>query len=238
MGTVRTGTAGWAIPRAVAGAFPKEGSGLARYAARLDCVEINSTFYRSHRPATYARWCETVPPRFRFAVKMPRVITHERRLADCEGLLAGFAEEIGHLGDKLGPVLIQLPPSLSLDSDLAPRFFEQARRNFGGPLVCEPRHASWFTPEAEAIFRTAEVARVAADPAPIPGAAEPGGWNGLIYARLHGSPRIYRSSYDDAALAEWARRLGGSGERWIIFDNTASGAAAANALTMRGLSGN
>ncbi|MCV4633615.1 DUF72 domain-containing protein, partial [Escherichia coli] len=78
-------------------------------------------------------------------------------------------------------------------------FFAAARAELA-PLACEPRHPSWFTPEAEALMQDARVARVAADPARVPEAALPGGWSGLVYARLHGSPRIYWSAYDDAAL--------------------------------------
>src|SRR5689334_17239458 len=111
----RVGTAGWAIPRPVAERFPAEGSGLARYAARFDAVEINSTFYRSHRPATYARWVASTPPQFRFAVKLPRTITHEARLADSAARIAAFRAEAAQLGEKLGPLLVQLPPSLAYD---------------------------------------------------------------------------------------------------------------------------
>ena len=78
---IRIGTAGWTVPKAVAHAFPGEGGHLARYAGRLDAVEINSSFYRPHRPATYARWAECVPKDFRFAVKVPRLVTHELRNA-------------------------------------------------------------------------------------------------------------------------------------------------------------
>lgn len=107
---VRVATAGWAVPRAVADAFPGEGTGLERYAARLNAAEINSTFYRSHRPSTYARWAATTPADFRFSIKLPRGISHEARLVDAQDLIAKFCDEAGHLGAKLGPLLVQLPP--------------------------------------------------------------------------------------------------------------------------------
>ena len=88
--TIRIGTAGWTVPKAVAEKFPGEGGHLARYAGRFDAVEINSSFYRPHRPATYARWAASVPHGFRFAMKIPREITHTRRLADAMDPLDRF----------------------------------------------------------------------------------------------------------------------------------------------------
>jgi uncharacterized protein YecE (DUF72 family) len=237
--TVTIATAGWAIPRPVAEAFPEEGSGLQRYAARFSGVEINSTFYRSHRPATYARWRDTTPDRFRFAVKAPRAITHERRLADASEFLDAFFAEVRQLGDKLGPVLVQLPPSLALDAAVAEPFFATLRACHGGPVALEPRHASWFEAEAEALLLRFEVARVAADPIRHPAASRPGGWPGLAYWRLHGSPRMYYSAYHEPFLAALAGEMAQSaaGERWCVFDNTTSGAAAENALRLSELLG-
>ena len=231
---VRVATAGWAVPRAVADAFPGEGTGLERYAARLNAAEINSTFYRSHRPSTYARWAATTPADFRFSIKLPRGISHEARLVDAQDLIAKFCDEAGHLGAKLGPLLVQLPPSLAFDPGPHDRFFDDLRKHWTGQVVCEPRHASWLGEEADAMLVHWRVSRVAADPARAPLAAQPGGWTGLVYWRLHGSPRTYWSSYDDAALAMLAGRLSAaeSRETWCVFDNTASGAAAANALTL------
>ncbi len=87
------GTAGWSLPGTQRDRFAEGPSLLARYATRLDAVEINSSFYRPHRPATYARWAQSVPDGFRFAVKLPKTITHERRLSDAEGRLDGFLHE-------------------------------------------------------------------------------------------------------------------------------------------------
>jgi uncharacterized protein YecE (DUF72 family) len=232
------GTAGWSLPAAHAGAFPAEGSQLQRYAAVLDCAEINSSFYRPHRPQTYERWAASTPAGFRFAVKCPKSITHEARLDGADEALARFAGEAGALGDKWAVMLVQLPPSLRLDARVAARFFDGVRAVFRGAVVCEPRHASWFTPEAEQLLRDHEVARVAADPAKWPGADTPGGHPAIAYFRWHGSPRVYWSSYDDAWLAEKARVLAALPkrvQRWCIFDNTASGAALGNALRLRDL---
>ncbi len=238
MSLVRIGTAGWAIPRAVAGSFPQEGSGLQRYAALFGVAEINSSFHRPHRPGTYARWAESAPDGFRFSAKLPRTITHDLRLANAEAELDRFLAEIGGLGSKLGPLLVQLPPSLAFAPAVAATFLGQLRSKHSGDLALEPRHASWFGEEADALLREHGVARVAADPARVPMAAEPGGWPGLVYHRLHGSPRAYYSAYEAAYLAALAAKLSAASvETWCIFDNTASGAAAGNALELSALLG-
>jgi uncharacterized protein YecE (DUF72 family) len=229
---LRIGTAGWAIPRDVRDAFPAAGSTLERYAARFGAAEVNSSFHRPHRPDTWARWAASVPPDFRFAVKLPKAITHEARLIDCTGLLAAFAEQIAGLGERRGPILVQLPPSLAFDAEVARAFLTDLRVTLGPNATMEPRHASWFETEADALLAEHRVARVAADPARIAAAAEPGGWRGLTYYRLHGSPDVYRSRYGEARLAEWAARISKATETWMIFDNTASGAAASDALLM------
>ncbi|HEU0298759.1 MAG TPA: DUF72 domain-containing protein [Longimicrobium sp.] len=230
------GCAGWTLPREVQARFPAEGSHLERYAGRFPAVEINSSFHRPHRPATYARWAESVPAGFRFSVKLPKAVTHQRRLVDADDALAASLAEAGALGGKLACLLVQLPPSLELDADAAARFFTALAARTDVPAVCEPRHPTWFTPEADDLLRTFRVARVAADPARVPAAAEPGGWAEIAYYRLHGSPRVYYSAYDAGYLDALAARILGdraAGRQvWCIFDNTAAGAAARNALDL------
>jgi len=234
--TCRVATAGWGIPRSVAEHFPGSGTGLGRYAARFNAVEINSTFYRSHRPSTYARWVAATPPSFRFAVKLPRTITHEARLVNAEGLIAAFRAEALQLGEKLGPLLVQLPPSLAFDRRVADDFFAALRDLWPETVVCEPRHATWFEDEPDAVMSAQRIARVAADPARHTAAGRPGGWRSVSYWRLHGSPRMYYSSYDEAALCGLAAEMKAAlGEVWCVFDNTTSGAAAGNALTLERL---
>jgi uncharacterized protein YecE (DUF72 family) len=229
--TVRVGTARWAIPAPLREAFPGEGSRLERYARRFSCVEINSSFYRPHRPSTYARWAASVADDFRFALKVPKEITHTRRFVDCAEPLERFLAESAQLGEKRGVLLVQLPPSFAYDPTLANGFFTAFRERYDGLLACEPRHPTWFTEEAETALRAFRIARVAADPAVVPGAAEPGGWDGFVYYRLHGSPRVYYSSYDDDVLDAITTRLRAAPvSAWCIFDNTAMDAATANAL--------
>jgi uncharacterized protein YecE (DUF72 family) len=234
----RIGTAGWNIPRAHRDRFPADGSQLARYAARLNAAEINTSFYRPHAAGTYERWAAVVPVGFRFAVKVPRLITHERALAAAREPLRRFLDETAGLGAKRGPLLVQLPPSLAFDSRVAGRFFDLFRASYQGLVVCEPRHPSWFEPSAERLMAQHHVARVAADPAPVAGAERQGGWPGLVYFRLHGSPRRYWSSYDSGYLArleQQLRAVPAPGEAWCVFDNTASGAALENALALQAL---
>ena len=242
--SIRIGTAGWSIPRALAEQFQGDGSHLGRYARVLDCAEINTSFYRSHRPEVYARWAAQTPPGFRFAVKLPRTITHDQRLRASRALLERFVAEVSGLGDRLGVLLVQLPPSLAFEAGPVRTFFVLLRRLFEGAVVCEPRHGSWFEPAVDRLLTRLRVGRVAADPARWPAAAVPGGWLGpagdgvgaVVYHRWHGSPRTYYSAYGDAWLQERASELAGwpdGADRWCIFDNTASGAALADALRLR-----
>jgi uncharacterized protein YecE (DUF72 family) len=233
---IRIGCAGWSVPKLHAKHFPAQGSHLERYAGRFSAVEINSSFYRPHRPATYARWAASVPADFRFAVKVPREISHQRRLADTADVLDRFLAEAGALGDKLGPLLVQLPPSLTFTPALVRKFFAALRKQFAGTVACEPRHRSWFQAAADRLLAEFQVARVAADPAVVPAAAEPGGWDGLVYHRLHGSPQMYYSPYPADYLATLAGRLtqeAGAAPVWCTFDNTALGHATANALDLQ-----
>ena len=177
-----------------------------------------------------------MPEDFAFAVKLPKAITHEARLVGVGEPLDRFLEETGGLGTKRGPILIQLPPSLRFDAPIAEDFFALLRDRTANDLVCEPRHKSWFTAEADALLVLRRVARVAADPAPVAGAGESGGWAGLRYTRLHGSPEMYRSAYDAKTIARHAQGAADAGvESWTIFDNTMVGAATLNALEMRAL---
>jgi uncharacterized protein YecE (DUF72 family) len=228
--TIRIGTAGWSLYRA-GEAFPTEGTVLERYAARMSAVEINTSFYRPHQRKTYERWAASTPEDFRFAVKVPQAITHERRLIGVDDLLSKFLDETGGLGAKRGPLLIQLPPSLAFEAERVGGFLETWRARTDAPTVLEPRHASWFEAEADTLLVARRVARVAADPAVVPFAAEPGGWKGLSYHRLHGSPAMYASAYEPEVLAALAARL--TDGAWCVFDNTRFGAATWDALALR-----
>jgi uncharacterized protein YecE (DUF72 family) len=230
------GTAGWSLPRAEQEHFAGTGSHLERYAARFPVVEINSSFHRSHRAATWLRWRDSVPESFRFSVKMPKAISHTQKLLATDALMEAFLAEAGALGDKLACLLVQLPPSLVFDAAVAAEFMEKLRSRTPVRVACEPRHESWFTAEADELLNTFQVARVAADPARVAAAASPGGWRGMSYYRLHGSPKIYYSAYVadfiTALARDVAREASADRDVWVIFDNTTLGAATRNALDL------
>ena len=211
---------------------------MQRYARVLRGVEINTSFYRNHSRETYARWAAQTPRRFRFSVKVPRAITHDARLRGARGPLEQFLLGVSGLGTRLGPLIVQLPGSQLYDPRAAARFFGLLRERYDGAVVCEPRHASWFEPAAQRLLMRQRIGRIAADPAVVPAAAEPGGWPDIVYYRLHGSPRKYWTVYESARVLAWSRSLSSlprGTSAWCVFDNTASGGAAANALQMKEL---
>lgn len=231
------GCAGWKVGREYRPQFAGEGSHLELYAQKLHAVEINSTFYRSHRPATYRKWAASVSANFRFSVKVPKSITHEARLLNCTDQLDTFLSECCELGDRLGCLLVQLPPSLDFNSRVAGRFFETLRARYSGYVVIEPRHVSWI--DAQALLIEHHIAQAAVDPSHFGGDAVPSGWAGIHYWRFHGSPRIYYSEYEQDWLIARARQMlqakGDDSPIWCVFDNTARDAALGNALSMQRL---
>ena len=237
------GTAGWSIPRASSEKVTGDGSHLERYARVLPCAEINTSFQRSHRFAVYEKWANQTPPSFRFSVKLPRAITHDGELRHARIPVSRFLSQVAGLGNKLGALLVQVPPSLEFRVRTVRSFFQLLRESFDGAVVCEPRHVSWFLPAAETLLERLQIGRVAADPLDIPGADCPGGWmgpanngaNAVVYYRLHGSPRKYWSRYPVERVQQWAEALSHSPsctQAWFIFDNTAAGGAIENALEL------
>ena len=237
MREIRIGIAGWNNPPSQRSERKPNESHLAYYSSCFTCVEINSSFYKSHRIATYERWRNETPPQFRFSVKMPRSITHEAHLQSADRETSKFYAEILHLQPKLKSVLMQLPPTLEFNAETARAFFRNLPQIPGVALVCEPRHASWFSTLADALLREFNVARVAADPVRCVGAGQLGGADYFAYFRWHGSPHMYYSKYSDAQLDAFATevRKSKAKEVWCIFDNTARYAAWDDALRFRGI---
>lgn len=160
-----------------------------RYARTMNAVEINSSFYRPHRRTTYERWADATPDDFRFAVKVPRTITHAAAV-DLT-VIDRFVEEATGLGPKLSVLLIQLPPSRAFDPIWAESVYDALRLRTSATLAIEPRHASWFDEGTDRWLAARNITRVAADPARAKGGDRPGGCRSLCYFRLHGAPRIY-----------------------------------------------
>jgi uncharacterized protein YecE (DUF72 family) len=233
---ILVGTAGWSIPASARERFSESGSSLERYASRFPAAEINSCFHRPHRRSTYERWAASVPIDFRFSAKLPKTISHGGKLGDSGDLIQQFADEVAGLGPKLGIVLVQFPPSLAFDIAPVSAMFDALRSCLEADIACEPRHQSWFNERVDAFLATKRIARVATDPVRGVNGERPGGWRDLAYYRLHGSPRVYYSSYDKARLSEIHMGLlqdaAIASSAWCVFDNTASSAATANALDL------
>jgi uncharacterized protein YecE (DUF72 family) len=237
---VYVGTSGWSLARELAPGSSPDLSGLQRYAEYFNAVEINTTFYRRPRPSTIQRWESTTPADFRFAVKMPRSITHEARLVGVESMVREFCQLCEHFGEKLGPLLVQLPPSLAFDEGVAKPFLELMAQATRARVVLEPRHDSWFSEPVESLLSDLGITRVAADPACCPAAALPAPSRGLCYFRWHGAPKRYFSAYQPEAIALLADSIlrarvrgGGGALTYCFLDNTALGAAAVNALSLK-----
>lgn len=231
------GTAAWTVPKDFAGLFQVEGSHLERYAGRLTGVEINSSFYKDHQAKTYARWSESTPAGFRFSVKLAKEITHNAKLAVSAAVIREKLAAINELREKLGVLLIQIPPSLKFDFDLANNFFAELRYSTDVLVAFEPRHISWLVPQAEAILKEYAISKVIADP-PVcqPGNIENFLNGDLVYYRLHGSPEIYKSPYEKPYLDKVKIEMQNYHKKysnvWCIFDNTTFGFATANAIEL------
>jgi uncharacterized protein YecE (DUF72 family) len=232
------GTAAWNIPKIANDLFPGVGSHLERYSEVLNGVEINSTFYKEHLPKTFARWRDAVPDDFRFSVKLSRTFTHDSALTEKGAPLEVCLRNYILLGEKWGVLLVQLPPSLEFKEKIAAPFFEAVRKYYKGALVCEPRHRTWTSKTSYELFQRLKISRVWADPDPCPVPERPK-WDcgDIRYLRLHGSPEIYRSEYDEARLREYADLISDGSQNlsqtWCVFDNTTFGHATIQAVWMK-----
>jgi uncharacterized protein YecE (DUF72 family) len=231
--SLRIGVAGWSNPPSHKLSRRNGQSHLEYYSEQFSCVEINSSFYRPHRRSTYAAWKSATPNSFRFAVKMPRSITHESGLRGISGEILRFFTGIEALQPKLSAVLVQLPPSLEFQPRVARAFFRSVPQLPRVEIVCEPRHSSWFMEKADASLTEWNVTRVATDPARVVNSGQPGGNPRFVYFRWHGSPHIYYSCYSNLQLNNFAAQVNLWRRRrtWCIFDNTARYEAWGNAIS-------
>nr|BDT27513.1 DUF72 domain-containing protein [Bacteriovorax sp. HI3] len=223
------GTAAWNIPKIAEGSFIKEGTVLERYANRLNAVEINTSFYRDHKPETYQRWARTTPENFRFSVKLNQRFTHKNDLIiDREDLLANLIV-IKELGKKLGPLLLQFPAGQSFHTEKMENFYETIRAVHEGPIVLEARNSTWLYRDAIKLMKKYRISKVTADPEKCPGEFE----NEIEYYRLHGSPEMYISDYSPVYLDNLVEEMKTfTSDVWCIFDNTTFGYATLNALAV------
>lgn len=228
------GTAGWGLPSESQECFPGKGTHLERYARRFNAVGINSSFYRNHKPETYAKWARAVPEGFAFSVKLLRLFTHEKRLQEPDSRLEETFAGIRELGRSWKALLVQLPPSLVFDRGVADRFFSRLRKAVEREVVVEPRHKTWAEASAVSLLAHHGISKVQADPEPcFVARAVRAQVARTLYYRLHGSPEMYKSLYTSDVIERVARRLGlAAGDAWCIFDNTTYGHATTNALEL------
>ncbi len=191
-------------------------------------MEINRTFYSLPLKSTFEKWYSQTPDNFSFTAKIPRSVTHFGRLKKNLEDLEEFFERVEGLKEKFYAPLVQLPPSLKFEKESVESFSKFIRNLYGGKIFIEPRHESW---------KEVDVMEFGFYPV----YAEPGiYWDkefemDTAYFRLHGSPKLYYSSYDEDFLKELAKRAVKYDEAVVIFNNTASGAAIENALRLKEL---
>ena len=200
---IRIGTSGWNYPHWKGSFYPDDlpdEQWLAWYAERFDTVEINATFYRLPTTDTLDAWREAVPAGFRFAVKASRYITHMKKLKDPRESTARFFAAIERLGERLGPILFQLPPNWHCNLERLAGFLEALPAGYR--YVFEFRDESWWIDEVADLLRQHEAAFCLFD---LAGAAPPRRvTSDLVYLRLHGPDGAYRGRYSDASLRAWA----------------------------------
>jgi uncharacterized protein YecE (DUF72 family) len=213
------GCSGWSYRDWRGTVYPPEAtarSWFGHYAEHFDTVELNVTFYRMPAASAFRGWRDAVPDGFVFAVKASRYLTHIKRLVDPKGSVEYLMERASILGDRLGPILLQLPPSLEVDVDRLERTLEAF-----GPSVrvaVEPRHRSWFVPELCDVLRRHDAAFVLADrrSRPITPLWFPVSWT---YLRLHVGRAAPRPCYGRTALRSWVDRLAGVDDGYVFFNN-------------------
>lgn len=242
-GTLRIGTSGWSYPHWRGVLYPegaKAAEYLRLYARVFSTVELNASFYRMQRAETFRRQAEAVPEGFVFAVKAHRSITHEMRLEGVETKWQEFVANAAGLGEKLGPVLLQFPPSFRCRPDLLEAFLAGRPGGSGEAprLAFEFRHASWFESGVLEMLRAHGAALVAADSSRYPQAPLEM-TAAFAYLRFHGPAELFASSYSDTQLREWARRIrewtASGHDVYAYFNNDAGGCAVRNALRLREL---
>jgi len=240
-GEFRVGTSGWTYSSWRGRFYPKDlkaSDYLAWYGRCFDTVEINYSFYHLPQPKTFERWAVEAPPGFVFAVKASKLVTHTLRLAQAEEPWRKFLDHASHLGDKLGPLLLQLPPSLKADLARLEAFLELSRSLGARRLALEFRHASWFTREVDELAARHGAALVIGHSSRYPCAplatAAP-----FIYLRFHGPRELFSSRYSEEELAGWAAHI----RSWLAegrpvyayFNNDAGGYAIENAQMLLSL---
>jgi uncharacterized protein YecE (DUF72 family) len=203
------------------------------YARHFNTVELNASFYRLPTEDAFTSWHESSPSDFAFAVKVSRFITHIKRLNDVAEPLRNFLERARKLGEKLGPLLYQLPPGMHRDDTRLEAFLDLLPKDMHH--VFEFRHESWLNEEVFSRLRRHNIGLCVFDmpklTCPLVVTAD------FAYIRFHGSSQLYASNYTDAELGDWAKKLAQLAEKpgtvYIYFNNDVGGHALDNARTIR-----
>ena len=237
---IRVGTSGWYYKHWIGRFYPetlRKDKWLEYYARDFDTVELNNTFYHLPKEQTMVNWHDRVPPGFVFAVKASRYITHIKKLHNTTDEVARFLDLAARLGDRLGPVLYQLPPSLHKDLARLDAFINTI--SMRERTVFEFRHSSWYGQEAFDLLDRHGVAVCVHDmddkspPRVVTG--------GMVYIRFHGAAGRYQGNYPDAVLHEWADWITGQAASaravYVYFNNDVSGHALNNARTLKQILG-
>lgn len=239
---VRIGTSGWHYKHWRGNFYPakiKVDEMLSYYTQHLDSVEINNSFYRLPTADAVRNWVRHTPDEFLFSVKGSRYITHNRKLNDPKRSIAKFMKMVEGFGEKLGPILFQLPPKWNVNADRVREFLKALPR--GNRYAFEFRHPSWFTDEIYGILRHFNAAlciyEIAGFQSPVMLTAD------FTYIRLHGpAEKAYQGKYSAKTLRKWADEI----ETWrshgcqvyFYFDNDQAGCAVRNAIELLALTSN
>ena len=235
---IRIGTSGWTYPHWKGVFYPADrpkSKWLEYYAEHFDTVEVNATFYRLPKPETFEDWRNRTPDRFLWAVKGSKYITHTKKLREPKEPLSTFYGAISGLKEKLGPILFQLPPNLSVDEKSFVDFCASLNPSYRHTI--EVRHPSWIDEPVFDVLNKHNIALCIADTAgryPYHEVLTAD----FVYIRLHGSKKLYASSYSEGELLTWAEKIQ-TWERdtYLYFDNDASGFAVMNAERLKEILG-
>jgi uncharacterized protein YecE (DUF72 family) len=232
------GTSGWSYAHWAKGRFYpkglKQGEWLAFLAERFGTVEVNSSFYRPPKPEYVARWCKMTPRQFRFAIKLWRRITHEKKLANCDSQLSDFLAVANEFGTKRGPLLVQLPPSLRRDTGRLDEFLTLLKKTAGRTrwkVTVEFRNKDWLCDEVYELLDRHKAALCLADLPRCP-ITEPNDAP-FVYMRRHGPGGGYRACYTAKHIAADAKQirhwLADGKDVFVYYNNDIDGHAVGNA---------
>jgi uncharacterized protein YecE (DUF72 family) len=237
-GQIHVGCSGWVYKHWRGILYPE---GLAqkrwfeRYAEEFDTVEINASFYRLPLASTFEGWRNKAPLGFRYAVKVNRFITHMKKLLDCEDAVDQFIALARPLGDKLGPLLYQLPPSLKVDLARLEKFLERLPEDLNH--VFEFRNKSWYEAATYELLERYGASFCVHD---MPGStSERIAVGAAAYVRFHGGEGKYWGRYSDEGLLGWTDWIVDQARRgrsvWCYFNNDMHGHAIDDARTLKSM---